>query len=304
VTSQGEIDLFIELAGRPGITLCTYGDMLRVTGKAGSLEKARSLGADVRIVYSPLDAVALAAKEPQRQVAFAAVGFETTTPATAIALLEAQKLGLKNFTALVSHKRIMPAMKALLESGTVNVAGFLLPGHVSVIIGYEAYRPVVEKYGLPCVVAGFEDIQIAAGLARLTELVRDGTPMLENWYPQAVTAEGNRKAQEIIDRVFEPVDAQWRGLGVLPESGLGLRAAFRSLDARVRFELNEPESAEPPGCRCGEVITGRCTPMECGLFGKVCTPINAIGPCMVSSEGTCQAWFRYRRNVKREDVKT
>jgi len=306
VTSQGEIDLFIELAGRPGITLCTYGDMLRVTGKAGSLERARSRGAEVRIVYSPLDAVALAAQHPQRQVTFAAVGFETTTPATAIALLEAKKLGLKNFTALVSHKRIMPALTALLESGTVNVAGFLLPGHVSVIIGYETYRPVVEEYGLPCVVAGFEDLQIAAGLARLTELVRDGTPRLENWYPQAVSAEGNRKAQEVIERVFEPIDARWRGLGVLPDSGLGLRREFSEFDARVRFELTEPDSTEPAGCRCGEVITGRCTPAECGLFGKVCTPINAIGPCMVSSEGTCQAWFRYRRQAtqRRSDAAT
>jgi len=295
VTAQGEIDLFIELAFRPGVTLCTYGDMIRVTGSSGSLETARSRGADVRVVYSPMDALALAASEPRRQVVFAAVGFETTTPATAIVVQQARRLRLDNFSALASHKRIIPAMRALLDGGQVNVDGFLCPGHVSVVIGSDAYRPIVEQYGLSCVVAGFEDVQIAAALARLTELARDGVARLENQYPQAVTPEGNRRAAAAIDEVFEPCDARWRGLGMLPHSGLAIRTKYERFDARRRFELAEPDRPEPPGCRCGEVITGRCTPAECALFAKVCTPVNAIGPCMVSSEGTCQAWFKYRR---------
>lgn len=298
VTAQGEIDLMLEVAERPGVTLCTYGDMMRVTGAAGNLELVRGRGADVRVVYSPMDAVLLAQNEPQREVVFAAVGFETTTPATACALLAAEARGLKNFSVLVSHKLVMPALRGLLDSGRVNVEGFLMPGHVSVIIGYEVFRPIVEEYGLSCVVAGFEDVQIAAGLARLTELARDKTPRLENWYPQAVTAEGNRRAQDVIAKVFEPADALWRGLGPLPMSGLRVRDAYAAFDARVRYQLREPENIETPGCRCGEVITGRCTPADCNLFGTVCSPINPIGPCMVSSEGTCQAWFKYRRNAK------
>lgn len=298
VTAQGEIDLFMELALRPGVTLCTYGDMIRVTGSHGSLERVRGQGADVRIVYSPLDAVRLAAAEPHRQVVFAAVGFETTTPATAATILEAQRLKLDNFSVLASHKTIMPAMRALLDGGGVNVAGFLLPGHVSIIVGAEAYRPIVDQYGLACVIAGFEDVQILAALAQLTEFVRDGKPQLENQYPQAVTPEGNRRAQDVIAQVFEPADAHWRGVGMIPGSGLRIRGEYQKFDARVRYGLVEVDRPEPAGCRCGEVITGRCTPKQCGLFGKVCTPTNPIGPCMVSSEGTCQAWFKYRREER------
>ena len=293
VTAQGEIDLFIDLGGRGDVTLCTYGDMLRVTGSNGSLEKARSRGADVRIIYSAMDAVRLAAAEPGRQVVFAAVGFETTTPGTAVAILEAQRLNLSNFTALVSHKLIMPAMHALLSGGQINVAGFLLPGHVSIITGYEIFRPVAEQYGLPCVVAGFEAVQIASAMARLVEMVRDGEALLENGYPQVVRAEGNVHAKRAVDRVFEPVDTAWRGVGVIPKSGLGIRMELERFDARKRFSLVEREVPEPAGCKCGEVITGRKTPAECGLFGTFCTPMNPIGPCMVSSEGTCQAWFKY-----------
>ncbi len=295
VTAQGDIDQFIEVADRPGVTICTYGDMMRVNGSAGSMEKARGRGADIRIVYSAMDAVKLAAAEPQRQVVLAAVGFETTTPATAIAAIEAHRLKLTNFTVLVSHKCIMPAMRALLDSGTVNVQGFLCPGHVAVILGYEVFRPIVEEYGLPCAIAGFEDAHIAAGLAKLTEMVRDGEPRLENLYPQAVTANGNARAQAVIARVFEPADMRWRGLGMLPASGLKLRSEFAGFDAKVRFRIADTDTPEPPGCRCGEVITGRCTPADCRLFAKTCTPVNAIGPCMVSSEGTCQAWFKYKR---------
>lgn len=293
VTSQGDIDQLIELALRPDVTLCTYGDMLRVTGAHGSLEQARSNGADVRIVYSALDAVTLAAAEPRRQVVFAAVGFETTTPATAIAIEEADRRWLGNFTVLASHKLMIPAMTALLDGRQIDIDGFLCPGHVSVVIGAEAFRPIVEKYGLSCVVSGFEATHIAAGLARLVELAVARTPALENMYPQAVGAAGNHHAWDAIRRVFQPVDAYWRGLGTLPGSGLAIRPNFARFDARVRYELKATVNREPAGCRCGEVIAGRATPVDCKLFGVACTPARAVGPCMVSSEGTCQAWFKY-----------
>jgi hydrogenase expression/formation protein HypD len=295
VTSQGDIDQLIDLARRPGVTLCTYGDMLRVVGSNGSLEQCRAEGADVRVVYSSLDAVKLAAFSAHRHVVFAAVGFETTTPASAAAVLEADRLKLNNFSIFASHKLIIPAMRALLESGDVKVDGFLCPGHVCVIIGAAAFEPIVADFHLPCVIAGFEGPQIAAALARLTELVADGRPALENLYSQAVTEEGNLAAQEMIDRVFQPEDWHWRGLGKLKHSGLGLRPEYANHDARLRFSLPTPTGKEHPGCRCGDVITGRATPADCKLFGVACTPVRALGPCMVSSEGTCQAWFKYHR---------
>ncbi len=297
VTSQGDIDQLIGLGMRPDITLCTYGDMVRVTGRNGSLELARSEGADIHIVYSALDAVKLAAANRSRQVVFAAVGFETTTPATAAAILEAEQLALTNFTVLASHKLIVPAMRALLDAGLANLDGFLCPGHVSVIVGADAFKCIVEDYSLPCVIAGFEDMQIADGLARLTELVADDRVVLENHYPQAVTPQGNRMAMKMVEQVFEPADVVWRALGTLPQSGLKIRQRYALFDARVRFQLQSEETPEPKGCRCGEVITGRCAPADCMLFGKVCTPIYPVGPCMVSSEGTCQAWFKYHRTA-------
>ncbi len=295
VTSQGDINQMIELADRPNVTVCTYGDMMRVTGSRGSLDDARAAGADVRVVYSTLDAVKLAAAEPRRQVVFTGVGFETTTPATAAAVLAAEKLNLLNFTVLTSHKQILPAMRALLSSGDVRVDGFVCPGHVAVITGSNIFRPVVDEYHRPCVVTGFEGNQIAAALARLVEIVNTGQSVLENLYPQAVTPEGNRTAQRMIDEVFESVDVNWRGLGMLPASGLDLRQKFARYSARVRFQLGPSGNEEPPGCRCGDVITGRCLPEDCKLFASACTPVRPVGPCMVSSEGTCQAFFKFRR---------
>jgi hydrogenase expression/formation protein HypD len=302
VTSQGDIDQLLELARLERITLCTYGDMMRVTGASGSLELARSQGSDIRVIYSALDAVRLARERPGRQIVFAAVGFETTTPATAAAVLEGRRLRLSNFTVLASHKRIVPAMKALLETGLARIDGFLCPGHVSVITGSQVFATIVEQYGLPCAIAGFEEAQIAAGLARLVEVLVEQRPALENLYPQAVTPTGNRTAQKLIDEVFEPADVEWRALGVLRDSGLVLRRRYAPFDARRRFQLTAASSPEPKGCRCGEVITGRCTPGDCPLFGQVCTPIYPVGPCMVSSEGTCQAWFKYRRAMPPREV--
>jgi hydrogenase expression/formation protein HypD len=298
VTSQGDIDQMISLAGIENATLCTYGDMLRVTGSNGNLQEARARGADVRVVYSALDAVQLASENPGRNVIFAAVGFETTTPPTAVAIHEAHRLGLSNFTVYASHKLIMPAMHALLNSGDVRVDGFVLPGHVSIIVGSDVFKPIVEQYGLPCVVAGFEGEQIAAALALLTEMRVQGVARLENMYPQAVTAQGNLTAQQMIDRVFQPAAARWRGLAELPDSGLQLREQYRQFDAVRRFNLPQLEDREAKGCRCGDVITGRCTPVDCKLFATACTPVRPLGPCMVSSEGTCSAWFKYHRSVR------
>ena len=298
VTAQGDIDLLIEVAAEHDVALCTYGDMLRVPGRRGSLEKARSRGADIHVVYSSTDAVKHAAANPGRQVVFAAVGFETPAPATAVAVTQAREAGLDNFSVLASHKRVVPAMLGLLGAGKVNLDGFLCPGHVSVIIGAEVYRPIVDRHRQPCVITGFEDLQMASGLARLVELIRDGAVELINDYPEAVTDAGNRRAQEMIDEVFEPGEVRWRGLGTIPESGLIIRESYASYDAQRRFGLETPEDHEPSACRCGEVISGLTSPDACTLFGDVCTPINPIGPCMVSSEGTCQAWFKYKRNLR------
>ncbi|MCC7204688.1 MAG: hydrogenase formation protein HypD [Phycisphaeraceae bacterium] len=294
VTAQGDIDLLIELAQQPQVTLCTYGDMLRVPGARGSLETARGHGASVRIVYGAMDALAFAEQHPDRQVVLASVGFETTAPGAAAAILTAQRRHVVNFTVLASHKRVVPAMLALLRAGEVRLDGFLCPGHVSVIIGSEVYRPIVEDHGLPCVVAGFEPVQMAAALAELTEQACGRRAELINQYIEAVTSTGNRTAQLLLDEVFEPAEVRWRGLGTIPESGLVIRNKYQAFDAQSRFNLAPAEDHEPRGCLCGQVITGKATPRDCKLFGTTCTPVHPIGPCMVSSEGTCQAWFKYR----------
>ena len=295
VTAQGDIDQIIALAELPGVTVCTYGDMIRVPGQSSSLEKARSQGADVRVVYSTMDAVKLAQKTADKQVVFAAVGFGTTAPATAAAIKLAAQLKLENFSVLASHKWVMPAMMALLASGDIDIDGFLLPGHVSVIIGTEAFRPIVDQYNLPCVVSGFEDFQMTQGLARLTQQVLAGKAELVNDYPQVVKPGGNPTALALLAEIYDTCDASWRGLGVIPGSGMSLKSQFDPFNAAKRFNLSAVDTPEPAGCLCGEVIKGKVTPAQCKLFGNACTPINPIGPCMVSSEGTCQAWFKYNR---------
>lgn len=296
VTAQGDIDQLIELAQDHGAMVCTYGDMLRVPGRRGSLETVRGRGGAVRVVYSPMDAVQLAAERREQQVVFASVGFETTAPGAAAAVCEAEARRLENFSLFVSHKRIIPAMLGLLDADFVALDGFMCPGHVSVIIGARAYEPVVQRGKLPCVIAGFEEPQMALALALLTEQVRDGRAELVNAYPQAVTEAGNLVAQRLLARIFEPADVRWRGLGVIEDSGLVLRHAYRRFDAVERFGLGEASERELAGCRCGEVVTGAVTPAECPLFDHGCTPVHPIGPCMVSSEGTCAAWFKYRRS--------
>ncbi len=295
VTPQGYIDACCDLAARPGVTIATYGDMVRVPGSTSSLERRRAEGADILVIYSARDAVRYAAEHPDRQVVFLAVGFETTAPATAAAILEAESLSLTNFTALSGHKLVIPAMSALLSAGDVPIDGFLCPGHVSVVIGVEAYRPIVEQFHRPCVVAGFEPGNMLAGLLNLVEQIGRHEAHLDNVYAVAVNPRGNTAAMAAIDRVFEPGDTLWRAMGTIPASGLVIRPAYAQFDAARRFELAMDEDHDLPGCRCGEVIQGKVEPAECSLFGNACTPTAPVGPCMVSSEGTCAAWYKYGR---------
>lgn len=297
VTAQRHIDAAIRLAQIDDVILTTYGDMLRVPGKLGSLEQQRAKGADVRVVYSARGALSLAAENPDKMVVFIAIGFETTAPATAAVIVEAQERRLENFCILAAHKLVVPAMTALLSAGDVPLDGFLCPGHVSVIIGADAYRPVVEQYRKPCVVAGFEPKQILLGLLHLVRQIAAGRCELENVYGVAVTNEGNRVAQSLIEQVFEPASAAWRAIGEIPASGLELRPAYRRFDALRRFRIELGEDEDHPACRCGEVIQGKVTPAECPLFGRGCNPLHPIGPCMVSSEGTCAAWYKYNRHA-------
>ncbi|MBN1345825.1 MAG: hydrogenase formation protein HypD [Phycisphaerae bacterium] len=294
VTSQGYIDAAIALAGRDSVTIATYGDMVRVPGNGGSLESARAEGADVRVVYSARQAIALAERHPDREVVFLAIGFETTAPATADAILSARAKGLTNFSVMPAHKQVVPAMVALLEAGDVLLDGFMCPGHVSVIIGSGAYRPVADRYGLPCVVAGFEPGQMLEALVCLLRQRTEGRARVENVYPVAVCETGNSVAVELMERVFRVEDARWRAMGTIPVSGLGLREELSDFDAFGRFGITLPEDRDPPGCRCGDVIQGKATPGDCPLFGSACTPRRPIGPCMVSSEGTCAALYKYR----------
>lgn len=295
VTAQCYIDALIDLGRRDGVILATYGDLVRVTGSGGSLERARSEGAAVEIVTSTLEAVDLAIAHPDQEIVFAAIGFETTAPATAVAVLKAAALDLPNFSVLCCHKLVLPAMRALLVDPDVKIDGFLCPGHVSVIIGSLAYREIVEHHGRPCVVAGFDPLMIMEGMVALAGQVVDGRADLVNLYPSVVKPGGNPAALDLLDRTFVPADSIWRALGTIKASALELRPEYERFDAFSRFDLKLPEEREIPGCRCGEVITGKAEPAECGLFGKSCTPLEPVGPCMVSSEGACRAWYRYRR---------
>lgn len=297
VTSQGYLDAACQLAARDDVTICTYGDMVRVPGSTGSLEQMRGRGGKVAVVYSARDALQYAIDNPQRKAVFLAAGFETTTPATAMMILEAEARGVENLFILAGHKLVIPAMSALLSGGEVPIDGFLCPGHVSVIIGADAYRPIAEGFGKPCVVAGFEPRQMLEGVLHLVRQIAAGEAKVENVYGVAVTSEGNLIARQIVDRVFEPADTQWRAIGTLPASGLELRAEYERFNALKAFGIEFGPDVHPPGCLCGDVIQGKVTPAECDLFGATCTPLSPVGPCMVSSEGTCAAWFKYGRQA-------
>lgn len=294
VTTAGQVELAVELARR-GATVATFGDMMRVPGPSGSLADARAAGGDVRVVYSPRQALELAAREPAREVVLVAVGFETTAPAVAAVVKQALSEGLTGMSVLALHKLVPPALEALMADGEVGLDGLLCPGHVSVVIGSDAYRPVAERWRVPCVVAGFEPEDILLGVAMLLAQIAEGREEVENAYPRAVRPGGNARALALMDEVFEPTEGEWRGLGSLPASGLELRGAYATLDAQQRFGLEAVTVPDPPGCRCGDVLRGRLRPSQCGLFGGLCTPARPVGPCMVSSEGACAAAYRYER---------
>ncbi|MCY2926669.1 MAG: hydrogenase formation protein HypD [Planctomycetota bacterium] len=297
VTDQAYIDQAVYLAlGRSGDKpiVATYGDMLRVPGRLGSLGEARGQGAQVEIVYSAENAVDIARKNPARQVVFLGVGFETTAPGTALAVKTARAADVKNFSVLLAHKTVLPAMRALLAADDVRIDGFLCPGHVSVILGWRAYEPIAREYHRPCVVAGFDPDQVLMGIEAILTQLADGQARAGSVYP-SVSADGNAVARRLLEEVFAPCDAPWRAIGVIPGSGLAFREEWSSFDAATRFDLPAMESYERPGCRCGDVICGRVLPRQCGLFGRQCTPRTPVGPCMVSSEGACAAAFKYER---------
>lgn len=295
VTATVEIDRAVKLCTIPGVVVATFGDLVRVPGSKTSLAAMRAQGARVEVVYSPLDALALARNEPESQVVFLGIGFETTAPTVAAALLAARTQGLKNFSALCFHKLLPPAMDALLSGEDLGLSGFLCPGHVTTVIGTAPYQEVVDRFKLPCVVSGFEPVDVLASVLMLVAQVESGEPKVEIQYGRAVAAQGNPKARELMERVFVPVDAPWRGLGVIPQSGLEPGGEFADLDARRRFDLSVPDAGDAPGCRCGDVLRGLIRPPECKLFATVCEPSAPVGPCMVSAEGTCAAWYKYRR---------
>jgi hydrogenase expression/formation protein HypD len=295
VTPLEQIDRALAIAAQPGVIFTSYGDMLRVPGSGRDLFSVRASGGDVRVVYSPLDAIKLARENPDRQVVFFAIGFETTAPPNAMAVVQAQALGLENFSVLVSHVCVPPAMHAILGSPHNRVQGFLAAGHVCAVMGYWEYPPIAEQYQVPIVVTGFEPLDIAQGILGVTRLLEAGKPVVENAYKRAVTLEGNRPAQDLIHRVFESCDRKWRGVGMIPDSGWRLREEFISFDAEKRFQVEEITPEESPLCIAGEILQGLKKPVDCTAFGVECTPETPLGATMVSSEGACAAYYHYGR---------
>ncbi|MBE0661265.1 MAG: hydrogenase formation protein HypD [Bacteroidales bacterium] len=292
VTGRGFIDHAIGLSMRDQTMVCTYGDLIRVPGSESTLEKAQADGANVRIVYSPLQCIEMAAQDPETNHVFLGIGFETTAPASAVALQKANELGLKNFFLYSAHKIMPPAMAAIIHEG-VKVDAYLCPGHVSTISGTKMYEPLVDQFGVGCVVSGFEPLDLLQSILMLVQQQENKNAAVEIQYTRAVKSQGNVKAQQILNQVFEPCDAWWRGLGILANSGLKPSANYKGFDASVVYGLSTNEPADPTGCRCGDVLKGLLKPTECKLFRKTCTPANPIGACMVSAEGACQSFFRY-----------
>ncbi len=295
VTSQEDLDGFLALGEQSGVVLVTFGDMVRVPGSRTSLDRQRAAGADVRVVYSPFDAVDLARKEPDKQFVFFGVGFETTMPATALAIQTAADAPLENFSVFCVHKTMPAALRALLSSPDLKVSGLLLPGHVSAIVGAASYDFIPHEFHLPCAVTGFEPLDILLGVEAILTQLKKGTSSVANAYKRAVAAPPNPKAQQLLQEVFLPCDAQWRGLGLIPGSGVSLQPRYAPFDARERFAhlLSQVLPPLQTPCRCGDVLRGILPPPDCPLFGTACTPSHPIGPCMVSSEGACAAAYRF-----------
>jgi hydrogenase expression/formation protein HypD len=293
VTPVGYVDHAIALARRAGTIIATFGDMVRVPGSSSSLQQEKALGADVRIVYSPLDALTLAENHRQQPVVFLGVGFETTAPTVAGSILEARRRGLDNYLVLAAHKTMPTPMAALASDPELQVDGYLCPAHVSAVIGANAYRPLAETHRVPCVVTGFEPLDVLQGVLMLARQVVAGEARVENQYSRYVKPDGNPRARAILDEVFAPCDARWRGIGEIPGSGLEIRDAFAVFDAARQLSIMIEEPVEHGGCLCGEILKGKVTPKECPLFRTICTPEDPVGACMVSSEGTCAAEYKY-----------
>jgi len=293
VTAMEDIDRCVALADEPGVIIATFGDMIRVPGSRDSLSQKRSRGSDVRIVYSTFDALEMARQNRSRDVVFLGVGFETTAPTVAAAVKAAMAEGIENFSVLSAHKLLPPAMDALLAGGDLHVDGFICPGHVTTIIGTSSYEKISRQHHVPCVVVGFEPVDILQGILMLATQVENAQSCVEIQYTRGVSPQGNLNAQEILKEVFIPRDSKWRGLGLIPMSGLGIRDAFGRFDAERRFHIEVSQAEDPPGCKCAEVLRGAARPIDCALFRTACSPVNPVGPCMVSSEGTCAAYFKY-----------
>lgn len=294
VTESSYIDMAVELAKRPDVILATFGDLLRVPGSRESLQTCKSAGADVRLVYSPLDTLAICHDHPEKQVVFLSIGFETTTPVTALTVLKAQASGIRNLSFLVANKTMPRVLEALVADHDFRIDGFLFPGHVCAITGSRFYEEFCRRYTIPGVIAGFEPADILGGLLGLVAQASEERAEAETYYARVVRREGNEQAQQATADVFTPCAANWRGFGTIPGSGLQLQEAYAAFDAKRRFALTEVEAREPAGCRCSEILKGRIDPTACPLFGTVCLPTSPVGACMVSSEGACAAYYRYR----------
>ena len=295
VTPLEVIDKALEIASRPGVIFCSFGDMLRVPGSDRDLFRVRGEGGDVRVVYSPLDALRIARQNPDREVVFFGIGFETTAPPNAMTVYQAHRLGIRNFSLLVSHVRVPPAIEAIMTSPDCRVQGFLAAGHVCSVMGVDEYPELAARHRVPIVVTGFEPLDILEGIRRTVHQLERGEHTVENAYPRAVRPEGNPAAKAMLADVFEVTDRAWRGIGVIPRSGWGLSPRYRAYDAEHRFEVSGITTREPAECRSGEVLQGLLKPNQCEAFGTTCTPRSPLGATMVSSEGACAAYYLYRR---------
>lgn len=295
VTPLNLIDKAIFIAEKENVILCTFGDMVRVPGSEKSLLESKAGGADIRILYSPLEAVNIAKDNPDRQVVFFAVGFETTAPANALSVVHAHKLGLTNYSILASHVLVPPAIEAVMDDELSNIQGFLAAGHVCTIMGYEDYHPLAEKYDIPLVVTGFEPLDLVQGILMVVKQLEKGESRVENQYSRMVKEAGNRSAKEIIFEVFEVKDRTWRGIGMIGDSGYEVKDKYELFDAKRKFNIDIPEAPENPDCISGDIMKGIKKPFECPQFGKACTPINPLGAPMVSSEGACAAYYHFAK---------
>ena len=294
VTHEREVGAFLEIARKDSVILATFGDLIRVPGSGGdTLKKARSEGADIRIVYSPLDALRVAEENPDREVVFPGIGFETTAPLSAAVIATARSRGIKNFSILSLHKLVPPALRSLILSETTKIDAFLLPGHVAAVTGPRIFDFLSSEFGKPAAVGGFEPADILLALLEMSKALKNGAKQTINAYPRAVSEDGNPRARELMREVFSVCDSEWRGLGKIEKSGLRIREKYAEYDAQNKFSISFGESKPLPGCKCGEVLKGVLSPADCPQFGKSCTPASPIGPCMVSTEGSCAARYKY-----------